>query len=93
MGAGRDKDEDSVAMLRPIHLEFEELLLCQRQSVALNLAALEINADVARALRFRFLDRFHDAFVIEFLEKFLGAHFEVTSLRSNRLRQNFRPRR
>src|SRR3954465_9976579 len=63
--AGCDKDEHGVAMLRLVHLELEKLLLREWERIALDLTALQINADVARALRFRFLNCFHDASVIE----------------------------
>ena len=35
LGAGRDKDEHGVAMLRPVHLELEKLLLREREGIAL----------------------------------------------------------
>lgn len=46
LGARRDKNEDCIAMLGPVHLEFEELLLRERQCFATDLATLKIDADV-----------------------------------------------
>ena len=64
------ENQDGVAMGGLLHSELEEFLLRHWQRIAGDFAALDVNANLARAFRFRRRNRRSDAFVIESAEKF-----------------------
>jgi hypothetical protein len=74
VGPRRDEDENGVAMAGFVHAGFLEPLLGRFERIAAQFAALEIDADLARAARLLFANRFHDSIVLEFIEEFFRAH-------------------
>ena len=86
-----DENQNSIAFVRFMQPEFVKFLLRGDKRITAQIAALDINADLARSFRFRLSDRLHDAIVLELADKFFRAHF-VTSFRSNHRHRNFRLR-
>ena len=71
---GRHKNQDAVALPGSLHAQLGEFPARVIESVALQFAPLNVDADFARAFSFGVADRRHDAIVIEFPEKIFRSH-------------------
>ena len=80
-GAWRHKNQHGISFGRLVHPKPVKLLLRRNQRIAVQLPALNINADLAGSFCFSVLDRAHDPIVLELAQKFFRSHF-VTSFRS-----------
>jgi hypothetical protein len=69
-----DENQNSIAFVRFMYPEFVKFLLRGEKRITAQIAALDINADLARSFRFRLPDRLHNAIVLEFADEFFRAH-------------------
>jgi hypothetical protein len=83
MSAGRDKNQDRIAIARFLHSQLQKFSLRPGQSVLLKFPSLDKNADLTGTFPLRFSDRLDDAGVIEPAKKMMRAHL-VTNCRSLR---------
>ncbi len=90
--ARRDENQHRVPFPRFVHAESMKFSLPGNQWIDIQLAALNINADLTGSFCFRFTNRSNDPIVLELAEKFLCSHF-LTNCRLNHRRRNFRHRR
>ena len=88
MGAGRDKDQDRVAIARFLHAQLNKFSLCPGQGVLLKFPALDKNADLTGTFPLGFSNRLDDAVVIEPAKKVMRPHLVTNSI-PPRPRQNF----
>jgi len=72
--AGRDKDQNGISLGCLLHPESVKSFFRRRNRVGIQLAALNENSDLARSLRFRVANRFHDFIVLELAQKFFRSH-------------------
>src|SRR5207237_3635953 len=77
--AWRYKNQHGISFRRLVHPKPVKLLLCRNQGIAIQLPALNINADLAGSFCFGIFDRLHNPIVLEFTEKFLCSHRLPTS--------------
>ena len=92
MRARCDKNQHRIALARLMHTEPMKLPLRRNKGIALQLSALDQNANLTGRFRFRVANRFDDPIVLELAEKFSRSHF-VTSLIPRRRRRNCRRHR
>jgi hypothetical protein len=88
MGAGRDKNQNRIAIPRFLHAELKKSSLCSRQGIILEFSPLNENPNLTGTLPLRFFDRLGYSIVIEPAKKIVRAHF--TNCRSRRLRHSTR---
>jgi hypothetical protein len=79
MGAGRDKNQNGIAIPRFLHAELEESPLCPRQSIILEFAPLNKNPNLAGTFPLRFSDRLGYSIVIEPAKKIARAHLPTAA--------------
>ena len=92
MNTRRDKNQHRITVARLVHAEPMKLSLRRNQGIALQLATLDQNPNLAGGFRFRAANRFGDPIVLKFAEEFSRSHF-VTSLIRRRRRRNCRRHR
>jgi hypothetical protein len=83
VGPRRYENKDSVALLGLVHCETLKFLLRNHHRIAVEFAALNINADFARGFRFRFTNRAHNSCVLKPAEKVSRSHRSPTRSRSS----------
>jgi hypothetical protein len=79
MGAGRDKNQNGIAIPRFLHAELEESPLCPRQSIILEFAPLNKNPNLAGTFPLRLFDRLGYSIVIEPAKKIVRAHLPTAA--------------
>ena len=79
MGAGRDKNQNRIAIPRFLHAELEESPLCPRQSIILEFAPLNKDPNLAGTFPLRLFDRLGYPIVIEPAKKIVRAHLPTAA--------------
>jgi hypothetical protein len=72
--AGRDENKDGVAVVRFVHPELAEFLLRGSERITTQLAALNVNADLAGSFCFGISNRLHDSIMLELAQEFFRSH-------------------
>jgi hypothetical protein len=92
MNTRRDKNEHRIALARLVHTEPMKLPLRRNEGIALQLPALDQNANLTRRFRFSFPNLLNNPVVLEFAKEFSRSHLITSSIR-RRLRRNCRRHR
>jgi hypothetical protein len=74
MPTRRQEDQHRIALARLVHTEPMKLLLRRKKGIALQLAALDHNANLTGSFRFRFANRLDDSVVFKLTEEFPRSH-------------------
>ncbi len=82
--ARRYENQHRIALACFVHAEALKFLLCSNQGIRIQLAALNINANLARSFRFSFTNRAYNLFMLKLAEKLTGSHFTNSILRLRR---------
>jgi hypothetical protein len=88
----RDENENSITFRRFVHSEAMEFFLRGEERIAIQLSALNENANLTGSIRFGIADRLYNLLVLEFTEKFFRSH-RITSWSPLRRHPQFRRRR
>jgi hypothetical protein len=83
--ARRNENKDGVAVVRFVHPELAEFLLRGDKRITAQIAALNVNADLAGSFCFGISNRLHDSLMLELAQEFFRSH-SVTSSTPRRRR-------
>jgi hypothetical protein len=91
MNTRRHKNEHTITLTRFVHTKPLKLFPRGNERIAVQLPALDQNANFTGGSRFRLPNRLNNAIVLEFAEEFSRSHL-ITSSSPHRHRRNFRRR-
>lgn len=92
MRPGRNENEHGIALACFIHPQSTKLFLRRDQWICLQLAALDVNANLRGSFRFGATNRAHNSLMLKPAEKLFRSHFATSSIR-RRHRQSCRRHR
>src|SRR5437899_12243701 len=75
MGAGRDKNQNRIAIPRFLHAQLKKFFLRPGQGVLLEFSPLNKDADLTRTSPLRLFDRLGNPVVIESAKEIMRSHF------------------